>query len=46
VSQSDVDRLVERVSEAADADGVLIAPLGTSRGLDVPSQIALVEPPS
>jgi hypothetical protein len=44
VSQSDIDRLVERIGEAADADGVLVAPLGTDGNVAVPSQIALVEP--
>jgi hypothetical protein len=45
VTQSDVDRLAERVAEAMDADGMLFAPLALDATVEVPERIALIEPP-
>jgi hypothetical protein len=44
VEQNDVDRLAERVRQAGDADGLLIAPLGVAEGVTAPARVAIVEP--
>jgi hypothetical protein len=44
VEQGDVDRLAERVAEAGDADGILIAPLGVADGVTIPARVDLVGP--
>jgi hypothetical protein len=44
VEQNDIDRIAERVTQAGDADGVLIAPLGVAEGVTVPARVAIIEP--
>lgn len=44
VEQSDVDRLAERVAQAGDADGALIAPLGVADGITATARVAIVDP--
>lgn len=42
--QSDIDQLAERVAEAGDSDGVLFAPLGVERQVNMPARTSLVSP--
>ena len=42
VTQEDLVRLAERVRDASDSDGLMLAPLGVDDDLDVPPQVALV----
>jgi hypothetical protein len=44
ITQEDVDRLTAAVRGAGDAQGVLIAPLGTEPGLECASEIHLIDP--
>ena len=46
MEQSDIDGLAERVTQAGDADGVIIAPLGVAHGVTVPARVDVVEPES
>lgn len=42
VTQDDLDRLAERVRDASDSDGLMLAPLGVDDDLHVPPQVVLI----
>lgn len=44
IKQSDIARLADRVANAGDADGVLIAPLGFAASIDQDPRIEIVSP--
>ena len=44
VGQDDVDRLADRVRDAADSEGVMLAPLGVEDDLVVPLELSVVSP--
>jgi hypothetical protein len=44
VGQGDVDRLADRVRDASDSEGLMLAPLGVEGNVAVPSQLSVVGP--